>query len=174
MHKATVRRLMLGAFALSFAAGVPSISHAAGGGGGGGAGGGKSTDPASATATATATATVSGKAGGCTPFVAYAPSAMAPAVYSTSPAVAVTMTLTNCAGGGTPVYAIATTVRDPSGARSDFVQFGSYCVRGGVTYDVTYVDSQVGAGQTYLVTTVVTASNGQVVDSRTASITTPA
>ena len=130
-------------------------------------GGGKATDPTSTTATA------SGKAGGCSPFVAYVPSVEAPSIYSTSPAVLVKMTLTNCAGGGTPVYSITTTVSDPSGVRPDYVQRGSYCVRGGVTYDVNYYDSQVDPGQSYVVTTVVTASNGQVVDSRSASITTP-
>ena len=150
----------MGGAAAAFASGGPAA----------GGGGGKSTDPA----TAIATATASGKGGGCTPFVAYTPSVMAPSVYATTPAVAVTMTLTNCAGGGTPVYTIATTVSDPSGVRPDFVQLGSYCVRGGVTYDVTYVDSQVDAGQTYVVKTVVTATNGQIVDSRTASVTTPA
>ena len=84
------------------------------------------------------------------------------------------MTLTNCSGGGTPVYSIATTVSDPSGAHPDFVRLGSYCVRGGVTYSVAYVDTLVDANMSYVVNTVVTASNGQVVDSRTATITTPA
>ena len=138
--------------------------------GGSTSGGGKTTDPAAGGATGAA----SGKSGGCTPFVAYTPSSVAPSVYAVGPAVTVAMTLTNCAGGGTPVYTITTTISDPSGAHPDFVQLGSYCVRGGVTYTVTYVDSQVDAGQTYVVNTVVTASNGQVVDSRTGSVTTPA
>jgi hypothetical protein len=155
----TTASLLMGGATAAFASGGPAA----------GGGGGKSTDPTSATATGAA----SGKAGGCSPFVAYTPSAIAPSVYSTSPAVAVTMTLTNCAGGGTPVYTIANTVRDPSGIRPDVVQLGSYCVRGGVTYDVTFTDSQTDAGKPYVVTTVVTASNGQIVDSRTASVTTP-